>query len=86
VVLMCSAVNEIDFSALETLEELNRRLAEQGIAMHLSELKGPVQDRLMQGDFFKHLSGHVFLSHYQALTELCARYGYGPMPSENSKL
>ncbi len=42
VVLMCSAVNEIDLSALESLEAINQRLEEQGILLHLSEVKGPV--------------------------------------------
>jgi SulP family sulfate permease len=45
VVLMCSAVNEIDYSALEVLEELNRQLREQGLLLHLSEVKGPVLDK-----------------------------------------
>ena len=40
VILMCSAVNEVDFSALEVLEELNKRFVEQGLALHLSEVKG----------------------------------------------
>ncbi len=41
VVLMCSAVNDIDLSALETLESLDQRLRDMGVALHLSEVKGP---------------------------------------------
>ena len=37
VILMCSAVNEIDASGLESLEAINHRLADGGIGMHLSE-------------------------------------------------
>lgn len=70
VVLMCSAVNEIDSSALESLEAINLRLASMGVALHLSEVKGPVMDRLDKVDFLKDLSGEVFLSQYQAACRL----------------
>lgn len=66
VVLMFPAVNEVDMSALETLEELNRRLSEMGIQMHLSEVKGPVMDRLQRSHFLDDLKGRVFLSQYDA--------------------
>src|SRR5690606_23654204 len=62
VILMCSAVNAIDASALASLEEINSRLADAGIAFHLSEVKGPVMDRLKATDFLRHLNGRVFLS------------------------
>ena len=70
VVLMCSAVNEIDFSALESLESLNMRLDAMGVALHLSEVKGPVMDRLQRTDFLGHLTGQVFLSQYDAFETL----------------
>ncbi|MBE9637702.1 SulP family inorganic anion transporter [Salipiger mangrovisoli] len=66
VVLMFPAVNEVDMSALETLEEINRRLSEQGITLHLTEVKGPVMDRLKRSHFLQDLSGQVFLSQYEA--------------------
>ncbi len=72
VVLMCSAVNHIDFSALESLEAINERLKSMGVGLHLSEIKGPVQDRLERSDFLKHLNGKVFLSQYQAMRTLSA--------------
>jgi SulP family sulfate permease len=43
---MCPAVNEIDMSALESLEAINERLKSSGVTFHLSEVKGPVMDRL----------------------------------------
>ena len=67
VVLICSAVNEIDASALESLEALAERLADAGVAFHLSEVKGPVLDRLKRSDFLQHLTGQVFLSQHDAL-------------------
>ena len=66
IVLMCSAVNEIDFSALERLEAINKRLGELGIGLHLSEVKGPVMDRLKTTHFLDELNGQVFLSQYDA--------------------
>lgn len=70
VILMCSAVNEIDLSALESLETINERLAETGQALHLSEVKGPVMDRLNRSDFMNLLSGRVFLSQNDAFEAL----------------
>ncbi len=70
IVLMCSAVNSIDYSALETLEALQRELQARGIRLHLSEVKGPVMDRLQATDFLQHLSGQVFKSQYDAYAAL----------------
>jgi SulP family sulfate permease len=70
VVLMFSAVNEVDMSALESLEAINHRLGSMGIALHLSEVKGPVMDRLKRAHFLQELTGKVFLSQYAAMMEL----------------
>lgn len=70
VILMSSAINEIDASGLESLEAINHRLADSGIGLHLSEVKGPVMDRLMRTDFIDHLNGRIFLSQDQAYAEL----------------
>ncbi len=70
VILMCSAVNEVDLSALESLEAINQRLTDQGITLHLSEVKGPVMDRLKCSHFLDELTGQVFLSQYDAFVTL----------------
>ncbi|MAY88127.1 MAG: sodium-independent anion transporter [Pseudooceanicola sp.] len=70
VILMCSAVNEIDYSALESLEAINLRLRDLGVGLHLSEVKGPVMDRLKTTHFLDQLNGRVFLSQYDAWTAL----------------
>ncbi|WP_306751727.1 SulP family inorganic anion transporter [Paracoccus actinidiae] len=70
VVLNCAAVNSIDASALESLELVMHRLSDAGIALHLSEVKGPVMDRLERSDFLHHLTGQVHLSHYHAVETL----------------
>ncbi len=72
VVLMCSAVNEIDFSALESLEAINTRLTGLGIGLHLSEVKGPVMDRLRKSHFLEALNGQVFQAQYDAWRLLSA--------------
>lgn len=66
VILLCSAVNEIDMSALESLEALNHRLKDMDIRLHLSEIKGPVMDRLQRSHFLEEMSGSVFLAHWDA--------------------
>lgn len=70
VVLQCNAINDIDASGLESLQTIDQRLREQGIALHLSEVKGPVMDRLQRSDWLQNMSGHVFLTHHQAVTTL----------------
>jgi len=70
VIVLCSAVNEVDFSALETLEALNKYLANQGIKLHLSEVKGPVMDRLVSTGLLAHLGGQVYISQFEAFEDL----------------
>jgi SulP family sulfate permease len=73
VVLVLSAVNQIDTTGLYTLVELNRALNARGIRLNLAEVKGPVMDRLQRSDLLlSQLSGKVFLSTaaaFSALTE-----------------
>jgi len=72
VVFMCSAVNAIDISALESLEAIEHRLKGAGLRLHLSEVKGPVMDKLAGTDFLHHLSGGVHLSQHQAIKSILA--------------
>ncbi|WCL55335.1 SulP family inorganic anion transporter [Gimibacter soli] len=73
VVLMCPAINAIDASALESLEAINDRLKDSGVTFHLSEVKGPVMDRLKRSHFLGALTGKVYLSQYQAVLDLAPR-------------
>jgi SulP family sulfate permease len=71
VVLICSGINFIDASALETLESLVHELREAGVTFHLAEVKAPVLDRLERVEFDKRLGeGRVFLSTHQAMRAL----------------
>ena len=71
VILMCPAVNDVDLSALESLEAINERLKLANIDFHLSEVKGPVMDKLERSHFLDDLTGEVFLSQFQAIRKLC---------------
>jgi sulfate permease, SulP family len=71
-ILMCSAVNAIDASALESLEAINHRLADAGVKLHLSEVKGPVMDALGHSDMLEELTGKVWLSQNAAFDGVVA--------------
>jgi SulP family sulfate permease len=46
-----------------------------GVTLNLSEVKGPVMDRLRKTEFLSHLNGAVFVSQFEAwckLTQRCA--------------
>ncbi len=70
VIIVSNAVNDIDLSALESLESIIRSLDRLGIRLHFSELKGPVMDKLNRTGFIEHLTGKVYLTQYQAMCEL----------------
>ncbi len=72
-VLVFSAVNSIDTSALFGLLELNASLRQRGIGLHLAEVKGPVMDRLKESELPGRLNGKIFLSTVLACEELSER-------------
>ncbi|MBA3836319.1 MAG: sodium-independent anion transporter, partial [Zymomonas sp.] len=72
-ILMCSAVNAIDASALESIEAINHRLLDAGVKLHLSEVKGPVMDALERSHLLGALGGTVFLSQNDAFSALLSR-------------
>lgn len=84
VVLVCSAMNFIDMSALDTLEDLADNLREAGITLHLAEVKGPVMDRLRRTRFLDHLApGRVFLTTHAAASALAGGTAPGPEAMED---
>ncbi|MGY5392568.1 SulP family inorganic anion transporter [Acinetobacter sp. NigerLNRRAM0016] len=70
VVVNCSGVSRIDYSALEMLEELDSELQKQNVELHFSEVKGPVMDKLIHSKLFERLDGRIHLTHYQAIQAL----------------
>jgi len=69
-ILVCSAINSIDGSALESLESINLRLKDGGITFHLSEVKGPVMDQLKRSNFLEELTGKVYFTQFEAISIL----------------
>ncbi|MEQ1711812.1 MAG: SulP family inorganic anion transporter, partial [Hyphomicrobium sp.] len=70
-VLVCSSVNMIDASALETLESLKSRLQGGGVTMHLAAVKSSILKRLRAVGFFEKLApGRIFLAPHHAAEEL----------------
>lgn len=81
-VLVLSAVNAIDTSALFGLQELNASLRQRGVTLHLAEVKGPVMDRLKDSELLGQLSGQVFLSAANAWDRLAGSSAAGrPLPA-----
>jgi SulP family sulfate permease len=66
VLLICSAVNQIDATALGVLTHLERSLDARGMVLLLAEVKGPVMDRLRSTELGQRLQGKVFLSVHEA--------------------
>lgn len=77
VILMCSAVNEVDASGLESLEAINHRLGDSDIQFHLSEIKGPVMDKLKRSHLLDELTGDVFLSQNTASETIMTKVAKG---------
>jgi SulP family sulfate permease len=69
-VLVMSAVNRMDATSVDVFRELNQDLADRSVRLHLAEVKGPVQDRLMRSPLWTELSGEVFLSANEAFEKL----------------
>ncbi len=71
VILVLSSVNSIDSTALEVLERLAESSREAEVTLHLSDVKGPVMDRLERSKLLKAIEpGQVFLSAHQAAETL----------------
>ncbi|MEP2600037.1 MAG: SulP family inorganic anion transporter, partial [Paraglaciecola sp.] len=70
-ILIFSSVSSIDESALETLETLILNLREAGITLHLSDVKGIIQDKLKLTDILLTLApGKLFFTADEAMNYL----------------
>lgn len=66
VLLIMSAVNQLDSTALGMLDELEKNLQAKGIDLQFAEVKGPVLDRLHKTDLGQRMQDRIFLSTHQA--------------------
>ena len=69
-----------DASALESLEAIDRRLRDAGVTLHLSEVKGPVMDRLATTPFLRHFQGSLFTTQFEAMRALAPEVVGGHTP------
>jgi SulP family sulfate permease len=69
-VLIMSAVNRIDVTALEALTDLCFDLGQRNIRLHLAEIKGTVHDRMQKTHLWKTLSGQLHRSANDAFEAL----------------
>ena len=73
VLLIMSAVNQLDSTALGMLDELEKNLQGKGISLQFAEIKGPVLDRLHTTDLGKRMHDRIFLSTHQAFQQYTAK-------------
>lgn len=66
VLLIMSAVNQLDSTALTMLDELEKNLQAKNISLQIAEIKGPVLDRLLNTDLGQRMQDRIFLSTHQA--------------------
>ncbi len=67
VLLLMAPVNHIDVSGLTALQELRAALAAEGLRLELSEVKGPVLDRLRAVGWLERQDVSLYLSHHEGM-------------------
>ena len=73
VLLILSAVNQLDTTALGMLTELEKTLTARSITLQFAEIKGPVHDRLQQTELGERMQNRIFLSTQQAFLDYQAK-------------
>jgi SulP family sulfate permease len=66
VLLVLSAVNQLDSTALAILTDMEKTLAERDIRLQFAEIKGPVLDRLRSTPLGETMRNQIFLSTHDA--------------------
>ena len=82
VLLVCSAVNQIDATALGMLTDLEQSLDQRQIRLELAEVKGPVMDRLQHTALGLRLQGRVFQSVHDAFVAPVSCAEGAPAPAQ----
>jgi sulfate permease, SulP family len=67
VLLLMAPVNHIDMSGLTALQELQAALRAEGLRLELSEVKGPVLDRLRAVGWLERHGVPLYLSHHEGM-------------------
>jgi sulfate permease, SulP family len=66
VLMILSAVNQLDSTALAMLTDMQKDLAARNITLQFAEIKGPVLDRLRSTPLGEKMHDHIFLSTHEA--------------------
>ena len=66
VLLILSAVNQLDSTALAMLTDVQKNLAARHITLQFAEIKGPVLDRLRSTPLGETMRDQIFLSTHEA--------------------
>lgn len=77
-VLDASGINDIDATGVEMLGQVLPELADQGVALHLADVKGPVRDVLRRAGLWDGLSDRIHASTHDAV-EAIAAHRCGPV-------
>ena len=73
ILLILSAVNQLDSTALDMLTELEKNLATRSIALQFAEIKGPVLDRLRSTSLGEVMQDRIFLSTHAAFVAYASK-------------
>jgi len=68
VLMILSAVNQLDSTALAILTDMQKDLAARHITLQFAEIKGPVLDRLRSTPLGQTMRDQIFLSTHEAFT------------------
>ena len=55
-------ITNVDITSADALDELDKALAEAGIALCFAEMKGPVKDKLKRFGLFSHFGQQTFFA------------------------
>ena len=74
-VLDASGINDIDATGVEMLDEVLEDLDDRGVALHLTDVKGPVRDVLRRAGLWDRLGPRIHASSHDAVEVITARRG-----------
>ncbi len=86
-VLDASGIGDMDAAGLDMLEGLVEALDQQGIVLHLADVKGPVRDVLHRSGLWERLDGRIHPSVHDAVTSIAGgeALGTGPSPAVDER-
>lgn len=80
-VLDASGINDIDATGADMLREVLAELADRGVTLHLTDLKGPVRDVLHRSGLWEVFAGRIHPSTHDAIGVVCE----GQAPCRNPR-